>query len=56
MIDVDYRRDWQVGLKENFQDSVVKPIILTTQKVVSVKDFMINVSKIAVSCGYVHIY
>ena len=31
-IDVDYVRDWQLGLKKNFQASVIKPIIFTTQK------------------------
>ena len=31
LIDVKYTRDWQLGLKKNLQDSVVKPIILTTQ-------------------------
>ena len=30
-IDVKYTRDWQLGLKKNVQDPVVKPIIFTTQ-------------------------
>ena len=39
LIDVKYTRDWQLGLKKNLQDSVVKPIIFTTQKMkFSVKD------------------
>ena len=39
LIDVNYTRDWQLRLKENFQDSVVKRIIFTTQKMkFSVKD------------------
>ena len=39
LIDVKYMRDWQLGLKKNLQDSVVKPIIFTTQKMkFSVKD------------------
>ena len=32
LIDVKYTRDWQLGLKKNLQDSVVKPIIFVTQK------------------------
>ena len=32
LTDVKYRRDWQLGLKKNLQESVVKPIIFTTQK------------------------
>ena len=32
LIDVNYMRDWQVGSKEDFQDSAVKPIISMTQK------------------------
>ena len=32
LIDVKYTRGWQLGLKKNLQDSVVKPIIFTTQK------------------------
>ena len=32
LIDVKYRRDWQLGLKKNLKESVVKPIIFTTQK------------------------
>ena len=32
LIDVKYTRDWQLGLKKILQDSVVKPIISTTQK------------------------
>ena len=32
LIDVKYTRDWQLGLKKNLQDSVVKPMIFTTQK------------------------
>ena len=35
---VNYTRDWQLGLKEYLQDSVVKPIIFTTQKSFFVKD------------------
>ena len=39
LIGVKYTRDWQLGLKKNLQDSVVKPIIFTTQKMkFSVKD------------------
>ena len=54
--DVKYTRDLQLGLNKNLQDSVVKPIIFTTQKMkFSVKD-LLNVSKSAVLCGYVHIY
>ena len=30
--DVKYTRYWQLGLKKNLQDSVVKPLIFTTQK------------------------
>ena len=33
LIDVKYTRDLQLGLKKNLQDSVVKLIIFTTQKV-----------------------
>ena len=37
--DVKYKRDWQLSLKKNLQDSVVKPIIFTTQRMkFSVKD------------------
>ena len=32
MTDVQYSRDWQLGLKKNLQDSVVKPIIFTTKE------------------------
>ena len=33
LIDVNYTRDWQLGLKKKLQqDSVIKPIIITTQK------------------------
>ena len=32
MIDVQYSRDWQLGLKKILQDSVVKPIIFTTKE------------------------
>ena len=32
LIDVKYTRDWQLGLKKNLQDWVVKPITFTTQK------------------------
>ena len=40
-IDVKYTRDWQIGLKKNLQDSVVKPIIFTAQKIkFSVKDLI----------------
>ena len=54
--DVKYTRDLQLGLNKNLEDSVVKPIIFTTQKMkFSVKD-LLNVSKSAVLCGYVHIY
>ena len=40
LIDVNYTRDWQLGLKKNLQqDSAVKPIIFTIQKMkFSVKD------------------
>ena len=40
LIDVNYTKDWQLGLKKNLQqDSVVKPITFTTQKMKpSVKD------------------
>ena len=39
LIDVKYTRDWQLGLKKNLEDSVVKPIILATQNIkVFVKD------------------
>ena len=39
LIDVKYTRDWQLGLEKNLQDSVVKPIIFTNQKMkFSVKD------------------
>ena len=33
MIDLKYKRDWQLGLKKNLQDSVVKPIIFTAQRI-----------------------
>ena len=58
LIDVKYARDWQLVLKKNLQDSVVKPIIFATQKIeLSVKDFCLtNMSKFAVLYGYVHIY
>ena len=32
LIDVNYTKDWQFGLKTNLYDSVVKPTIFTTQK------------------------
>ena len=33
LIDVEYTKDWQLGLKKNLQDSKpVKPVIFTTQK------------------------
>ena len=33
LIDVNYTKDWKLGLKKNLQqDSVVKPMIFTTQK------------------------
>ena len=39
LIGVKYTRDWQLGLKKNLQDSVVKSIIFMTQKMkFSVKD------------------
>ena len=39
--DINYTRDWQLGLNENLQYSVVKPLIFTTQKMkFSVKDFI----------------
>ena len=39
LIDIKYTRDWQLGLQKNLEDSVVKPIIFTTQKMkFSVKD------------------
>ena len=31
LIDVRYTRDWQLDLKKNLQDWVVKPIIFTTE-------------------------
>ena len=33
LIDINYTRDWQLGLKKNFQDSLVKPIMFTTRKI-----------------------
>ena len=59
LFDVNYTRDWQLGSKKNLQqDSVVKPLILTTQKIkFPLKDlYLINLSKSAVLCGYVYIY
>ena len=54
LTDVKYTRHWQLGLKKNFQDLVVKPPIFTTQKMkFSVKDYLINVSKLTV---YVDIF
>ena len=39
LVDINYTRDWQLGLNENLQYSVVKPLIFTTQKMkFSVKD------------------
>ena len=39
LIDVKYTRDLQLGLNKNLKDSIVKPVILTTQKMKSfVKD------------------
>ena len=39
LIDVKYRRDWQLDLKKTLQDSVVKLIIFAIQKLkFSVKD------------------
>ena len=33
LIDLNYTRDWQLGLKKNLQqDPVVKPTIISTQK------------------------
>ena len=32
LIDVKYMRDWQLGVKKNLLDSLVKQIIFTTQK------------------------
>ena len=32
LIDAKYTTDWQLGSNKNLQDSVVKPIIFTTQK------------------------
>ena len=32
LIDVKYKRDWQLGLKKNLQDPVVNPIIFTNRK------------------------
>ena len=49
LIDVKYTGDWQVGLKENLQDSAVNPVIYTTQKMkFPVKDLFNVVSKSAV--------
>ena len=31
LIDVKYARDWQLGLKKNWQDSVVKPVKFKTK-------------------------
>ena len=57
LIDVKYTIDCYLDLKKtNLQDSAVKPVIFTTQKMkLSVKGFLINVSKSAVLCGF-HIY
>ena len=33
LIDVKYARGWELGLKKNLQDMVVKPIIFNTQKI-----------------------
>ena len=40
--DLNYMRDWQLGLKKNLQkDSMVKPTMFTTQKITfSVKDLV----------------
>ena len=39
LIDVKYLGDWQLGLKKNLQDSVVKSIIFTRREMkFSVKD------------------
>ena len=40
LIDLNYTRDWQLGLKKNLQqDPAVKPTIISTQKMkFSVKD------------------
>ena len=32
LIGVKYTKDWQLGLKRNLQDSVVKPIIVANTK------------------------
>ena len=32
LIDAKYMRDWQLVLKKNLQDTVVKPVIFTKQK------------------------
>ena len=58
LVDVKYTRDRQLSLKKNLQDSVVKPVIFTAQKneVFRLGTFLVNVSKITVLCGYVHIY
>ena len=57
LTDVKYVRDLQLGLQKNFQDSVVKAITFTTQKMkFPLRIYLINVSKSAVLCGYVHIY
>ena len=48
LIGVKYTRDWQLGLQKNLQDSVVKPIKFTTQKMkFSVKDLFNK-------CEYIH--
>ena len=56
LTDVKYTRGYQLGLKKNLQDSVVKLIIFNTQRMkFSVKD-LFNVSKYAVLCGLAYIY
>ena len=56
LIDVKYTIDQQLGLKQNLQDSVVKPIIISTQRLkFSVKD-LFNKCEYADLCGFVHIY
>ena len=57
LIDVKYTKNWQLGLKKNLQDFVVKPIIFTTKKwSFPLRIYLINASKSVVLCEYVHTY
>ena len=57
LIDINYTRDWQLGLKKNFQDSLVKPIMFTTRKIkFSVQDLFNKCEKSALLCRYVHFH